>query len=199
MDLVGPKASAALLYPYENLPGDLLRGSNCTIAGWGKTERNGQSPVILSAPIDIISTLTGCTCSKNRVYRKLASRKIQENTQFCAGIVKGTDTCVGDSGGPLFCEVNQQQVLVGLTSFGSPNCGNYAGNEPGVYVNIAHFLKWIKRYVLGKPFLPFLPFFTTFIKIFKSCRQQPVSFNGLYTICTGFFKYMFLTIKFKAQ
>jgi len=53
MNLDGRKASAAILsarHIDQIMPGDLLNTVNCSIAGWGKTERFGQSPVILSVP-----------------------------------------------------------------------------------------------------------------------------------------------------
>jgi len=53
MNLDGIKASAATLsarHIDQIMPGDLLKGAKCSIAGWGKTETFGQSPVVLSVP-----------------------------------------------------------------------------------------------------------------------------------------------------
>ena len=52
---------------------------------------------------------------------------------ICAGDDAGIgDACNGDSGGPLYDRENQ--VLVGLTSYGDPDC---VSESPGVYARIA--------------------------------------------------------------
>jgi secreted trypsin-like serine protease len=68
-------------------------------------------------------------------------------SQFCAGGVRGQDTCNGDSGGPIqtfhhgaSCVYN----IVGLTSYGSPMCGSTAF---GVYTKVSAFLNWIEFHV----------------------------------------------------
>ncbi|XP_002013889.2 serine protease snake [Drosophila persimilis] len=70
--------------------------------------------------------------------------------QFCAGDSSGRmDTCQGDSGGPLLLLQHMghrhQRVpyVVGLTSFG----GACATGEPGIYVRIVHYLRWIEQLV----------------------------------------------------
>lgn len=67
-------------------------------------------------------------------------------TQLCAGGVKGKDSCGGDSGGPLmfpgsYGKFGVRYVQRGLVSFGSKRCG--LGGYPGVYTNIAYYMKWI--------------------------------------------------------
>jgi len=150
MGLDGQKAKAAVLsdrHIDEILPGNMLQSAKCRIVGWGNTDPRTykQSSVVLSAPVDIIPS-GFCTNSTDRTYRKFNSP-----TQFCAGR-KGFDSCVGDSGGPLYCEVNQQWVLFGLTSYGPDKCGNIGGDTPGVYMNVAHLLTFIQQHVTGKSF-----------------------------------------------
>ena len=45
-----------------------------------------------------------------------------------------TDTCKGDSGGPVVANINEQFTLIGLTSFGR-SCGT---NFPGVYADVSY-------------------------------------------------------------
>jgi secreted trypsin-like serine protease len=60
---------------------------------------------------------------------------------FCAGFLEGgVDTCQGDSGGGMVCEVRGRQSVVGLTSWGY-GCGR--PNRPGVYTKVSDYLDWI--------------------------------------------------------
>ena len=52
----------------------------------------------------------------------------------------GVDTCHGDSGGGMICEVRGRQSVLGLTSWGY-GCGRV--NRPGVYTKVANYLEWI--------------------------------------------------------
>jgi len=53
------------------------------------------------------------------------------------------DTCQGDSGGPLmqFTAANRWE-LVGITSYGSPNCT--PPSKPGVYTRVSAYHNFIK-------------------------------------------------------
>lgn len=54
--------------------------------------------------------------------------------------VKGEERksgCHGDSGGPL---VTTNNLLIGVTSFGSPTC---EAGGPQVYTRVSHYQKWI--------------------------------------------------------
>jgi secreted trypsin-like serine protease len=64
-------------------------------------------------------------------------------TQICAGSKNGTDTCNGDSGGPLmfqkvFDDREVRNILVGVVSFGV-SCG--AGR--GIYTDVSSYMDWI--------------------------------------------------------
>ncbi|MFT6307429.1 MAG: secreted trypsin-like serine protease [Halioglobus sp.] len=70
---------------------------------------------------------------------------VTNSTQVCAGFREGgIDTCIGDSGGPLYLIQNGEQVQVGITSFGN-GCG--LPNFYGVYTNISAYKTWISGYV----------------------------------------------------
>ncbi|XP_039476620.1 granzyme A-like isoform X2 [Oreochromis aureus] len=106
-------------------------GSKCMVAGWGLTESNQPSDVLMSANVTVIDRQK---C--NYYYSAITSDMI------CAGSTgkKKVDVCSGDSGGPLLCN----GVLVGATSFGIP-CKSKE-NVPGVYAFISNKqLKWIKK------------------------------------------------------
>lgn len=63
--------------------------------------------------------------------------------QVCAGGVRGRDSCLGDSGGPLMYIDSEKIacVLSGIVSFGSEQCG--APGVPGVYTKVEHYMDWI--------------------------------------------------------
>ena len=60
--------------------------------------------------------------------------------QICAGRGE-TDTCAGDSGGPLLASnPDGSWTVVGITSFGV-GCGNQI--FPGVYTKVSEYMDWI--------------------------------------------------------
>lgn len=69
--------------------------------------------------------------------------------QLCAGGVIGTDSCTGDSGGPLMSALSvnspPRYYLMGVVSFGDSQCGNTT--SPGVYTKITDYLPWILDHI----------------------------------------------------
>uniref|UniRef100_A0A3B3XKF1 Uncharacterized protein n=1 Tax=Poecilia mexicana TaxID=48701 RepID=A0A3B3XKF1_9TELE len=114
---------------------EFTEGRMCWISGWGATEEDGESSVVLrSATIPLISTKT---CNQADVYKGLIS-----SWMICAGYLEGgIDSCQGDSGGPLACEDSSVWKLVGVTSWG---VGCAERNKPGVYTSITKALSWIR-------------------------------------------------------
>lgn len=113
------------------------------IAGWGATGINPQNgsevyPNLLQdASVPLVPL---ARCNSDESYRGGIS-----DTQVCAGFREGgIDSCVGDSGGPLYYIENGEQVQVGITSFGN-GCGE--PNFYGVYTNISSFRTWIGDFI----------------------------------------------------
>ncbi|KAI3356610.1 hypothetical protein L3Q82_017812, partial [Scortum barcoo] len=111
-------------------------GTMCWISGWGATEDEGETSVVLrSATVPLLSTKT---CNQPEVYQGFIS-----SWMICAGYLEGgTDSCQGDSGGPLACEDSSVWKLVGATSWG---IGCAMRNKPGVYTRITQSLSWIRQ------------------------------------------------------
>ncbi|XP_010782231.1 transmembrane protease serine 3-like isoform X1 [Notothenia coriiceps] len=107
----------------------------CWISGWGATEDEGETSVVLrSAMVPLLSTKT---CNQPEVYQGFIS-----SWMLCAGYLEGgTDSCQGDSGGPLACQ-DSVWKLVGATSWG---IGCAMRNKPGVYTSITQSLSWIRQ------------------------------------------------------
>ena len=60
---------------------------------------------------------------------------------------KVADSCNGDSGGGLTANnFNGREVLLGIISFGEPECGR-KGGKPGVYTNVMEHVDWIREQI----------------------------------------------------
>lgn len=114
---------------------DIKPGTICTTAGWGTRRFLGKpsKPLVL-ARIPIVPTNV---CNSTNSYAGNVKEKM-----ICAGrSTGGLDTCQGDGGGPLTCEVSQgKNVLVGISSWGS---GCAYPNRYGVYTEVQKHLQWI--------------------------------------------------------
>jgi secreted trypsin-like serine protease len=107
------------------------------ITGWGSTSPNTGSPLNPVTPSDTLRVasvpiLADSTCGSRNVY----DDRFDPNTMLCAGYLSGgTDTCYGDSGGPLQAPLlGGGYRLVGITSWGF---GCAQKNSPGVYTRVA--------------------------------------------------------------
>uniref|UniRef100_A0A3Q2ZJZ9 Transmembrane serine protease 3 n=1 Tax=Kryptolebias marmoratus TaxID=37003 RepID=A0A3Q2ZJZ9_KRYMA len=113
---------------------EFAEGTICWISGWGATEEDGETSIVLrSAMVPLISTKT---CNQPEVYHGSIT-----SWMICAGYLEGgIDSCQGDSGGPLALEQSSVWKLVGATSWGT---GCAMRNKPGVYTRITQALSWI--------------------------------------------------------
>lgn len=104
--------------------------------GWGATSGSGepagrlrQAPLLRLPPEECVTWWVGVGGSR-----------------LCAGGPESlTATCSGDSGGPLLVFRDGRPLLLGITSFGSAECGE----APGVYGLVPTHLSWIET-VIGK-------------------------------------------------
>jgi trypsin len=100
-------------------------GAQATIIGWGKTETGSQSPTSLREAQAPMVSDGSCAFAWPSDFSSAS--------MVCAG-GQSTDTCGGDSGGPLMVPRDGGFVLVGATSWGSSTCGQ-AGRF-GVYARV---------------------------------------------------------------
>lgn len=98
--------------------------TSATIAGYGMTlPTDGPTGVLHKGTVQMKSNTT-CSTAYGAAY--------DANRMICAGNeTTGTDTCHGDSGGPIF--VNGKQV--GITDWGQDPCAS----TPGVYERISYY------------------------------------------------------------
>ncbi|XP_076175062.1 uncharacterized protein LOC143150566 isoform X2 [Ptiloglossa arizonensis] len=122
--------------PAENA--EYPAGLNCTISGFGSIE-TGKSTHSKDLRYGWVPLLDQSVCRAEHIYGEGAI----SDGMVCAGYLdEGTDTCDGDSGGPLACYHNGAFTLYGITSWGK-HCGK--ANKPGVYVRVSHYRRWINQ------------------------------------------------------
>lgn len=99
---------------------DQLVGKLGTVTGTGLTSTDPQqSPVTLQEVEAPITSNASC----NSRYAQLAGIRPIEPNMMCAGfLTDGRGSCSGDSGSPLFVDIDGQRVVSGVVSFGFGQC-----------------------------------------------------------------------------
>ncbi|KAJ2359384.1 hypothetical protein GGF43_000002 [Coemansia sp. RSA 2618] len=92
-------------------------GTKVTALGWGYTEPNGSQASKQLKKGDMT------TLSKEKCGAIDTKFNGNDGPRICVAADTGTDTCPGDSGGPLIRQVGGKNVLVGITSFGTAGAG----------------------------------------------------------------------------
>jgi secreted trypsin-like serine protease len=126
-----------------------------TVMGWGLTEARKPSDVLLYTTS---SAVPHATC-EGKYQEKLSDFELQES-QLCAVGHDGkdgkkiTDSCNGDSGGPLAARLEGKWYLAGLTSFGGSACNS---TIPNIFSRIASFYAWIAKTMQAQPIIESFP------------------------------------------
>ncbi|XP_012254493.2 CLIP domain-containing serine protease 14D-like [Athalia rosae] len=112
--------------------------SRMIVTGWGATESGPRSQTLRKVTLPIIP-YEDCAS----LY-KLRNIKIWYK-QICAGGSNRSDSCSGDSGGPLqtlgMYNGQPRNILYGIVSFGPRDCG--LDGVPGVYTKVEYYMDWI--------------------------------------------------------
>jgi len=118
-------------------------GTWCSVSGWGMQKAGTQGSVSKTLKVASIPLISSESCNAEEVYGNEINSVTFPDGMMCAGFLEGgTDSCSGDSGGPLSCNVDGQFQLLGVVSWGE---GCAVKNKPGVYTKVFHYLKWIKE------------------------------------------------------
>ncbi|XP_058065067.1 uncharacterized protein LOC131214755, partial [Anopheles bellator] len=130
----------ACLWREPSLPPERMDAIGFGSTGFGE----GRSPTLMRAEVDKIEL---SSCAERIVTSRRQMPDGFRDDQFCA-VGDDTDTCEGDSGGPI--GVKRLTVgglvvplVVGIVSFGTP-C---TAGSTGVYTKISSYIDWIEQEV----------------------------------------------------
>uniref|UniRef100_A0ABI7WL39 Peptidase S1 domain-containing protein n=1 Tax=Felis catus TaxID=9685 RepID=A0ABI7WL39_FELCA len=119
--------------------------TRCWIAGWGSIRDGVPLPHPQTLQKLEVPIIDSEVCS--RLYWRGAGQGAITEDMLCAGYLEGRrDACLGDSGGPLMCQVEGTWLLAGIISWGE---GCAERNRPGVYISLAAHRSWVMRIVQG--------------------------------------------------
>ncbi len=110
------------------------------LVGWGENENHMMTKTLMQAQVPLYSAVD---CGVK--FQSMKNAIVSNATNLCTldGCQGG---CTGDSGGGLFCSLDEQTWSVaGIVSYGLLNCSQ---TMPTVYTNVAAFKDWIEQ-VLG--------------------------------------------------
>ncbi|XP_035660492.1 chymotrypsinogen A-like isoform X1 [Branchiostoma floridae] len=119
---------------------DYPDGTMCWSTGWGYTAVNAYStgPIADELQQADLPLLSDSECSSHfRDHYK------PENMICAGGEGPGEDgVCLGDTGGPLVCEIDGLYHVVGVSSFVTNACST---STPSVFARVSAFSRWIDR------------------------------------------------------
>ncbi len=146
-------------------------GTVATLVGYGLT----ASPGAPSGSTGIEFELT------NRISILCSSKSINSDINLlCFAQADNKGTCSGDSGGPAFAIINGKQTLVGVTSFGDPQCASY-GADTRIDIEQQFLVQHVPALIgcLGDQDCP-----AHRVCFAHSCIAQPFGPTGIGTVCS---------------
>ena len=134
-------AASANPIPLNRLANNPLasEGTLAWITGWGSRAFDAGTPSDFPAELHEAQVPIVSVSSCQETYASNGLNIL--DSHLCAGFPEGgVDTCVADSGGPIFLSDGEGGFLqLGITSAGE-GC---AGAFPGVYTRISSYIEWI--------------------------------------------------------
>jgi V8-like Glu-specific endopeptidase len=117
------------ILPEADFDASLSPGSEITISGYGRR----------------VVDEYGVSTEDGLLYVGTATFQRRSATEFLAGGEEGdeSDTCPGDSGGPVYMERDGETFLVGATSRGRDDFSSYDCGKGGVYTIVPAYQGWI--------------------------------------------------------
>lgn len=119
--------------------GDVQPESLCASAGWGFTPNLHHT----SAPLrsQVVPIVSRQKCNRFSSYGGLVKEGM-----ICAGFEKGgEDSCYGDGGSPLMCQISQGKWVVGGVNSWGQGCG--LPGKYSVYTFTEKYRDWINRHL----------------------------------------------------
>lgn len=126
-------------------PGTQISSNKCFVTGWGQNNDMNQNQHSRILKKMRLSTVDKQECENDLKKTKLGKKFSLHKSFMCAGGKTHEDACYGDGGGPLVCQIpeeNNRYQQVGIVSWGL-GCG--VKGVPGVYTDVAQLRYWIDR------------------------------------------------------
>nr|ABR88238.1 chymotrypsin-like protease C8 [Heliothis virescens] len=113
-------------------------GASAIASGFGLTSSGGYISANQFLSHVSLNVMANSACS-------IAFPFIVQPSNICTSGIGGVGTCNGDSGGPLVTNQNGQNVLIGITSFGSAfGC---QVNLPSVFARVTSFVSFLQQHI----------------------------------------------------
>ncbi|XP_004420028.2 PREDICTED: putative serine protease 46 [Ceratotherium simum simum] len=120
-------------------------GTMCWVIGWGLTDTQVTPKPSYSLQEVAVKIINNNICNQRYQFLFLkGQKKFIGSDMLCAYSEWGMDSCQGNSGGSLVCQVNKTWIQMGVVSW-SYSCGRR--HYPGLYTSTSHFTQWIKRQI----------------------------------------------------
>lgn len=114
-------------------------GMQARVVGWGSAGSPSSNNRITPNRMcrDDVPVISNEVCNRDTSHKD----RITKN-HMCAGLLvkQPTDSCLGDSGGPLMIPNNGRYTVIGITSHGYTNRRAYS---PIVYTRLGNYADWI--------------------------------------------------------
>jgi len=131
-----------------NVNKEYRRQEGCITSGWGNLgyKFDFQGLEIIPIEASTLQKASGKIWTREAAQAAWVPDRLSDALLGFGRLPNMTD-CHGDSGGPLVCkEENGAYSLVGVVSFGDPDCGTVDGlTRPTMFTEVAAFNDWLHK------------------------------------------------------
>ena len=157
----------------QNLDIESHKGARCWNPGWGSNTINGEwASNLETIGVNLLDKLTcqmrsfWSTLYENEICAVSAPTEITSVNGYGYHVVSGgKETCAGDEGSPLLCDINGGINLVGVNSRGYGECG--AEGYPAIHLSINSITDWVDDVIMNQSGI----IWTEWSKCDTECKQ----------------------------
>eukprot|EP01023_Acetabularia_acetabulum_P027457 TRINITY_DN26009_c0_g1_i12.p1 TRINITY_DN26009_c0_g1~~TRINITY_DN26009_c0_g1_i12.p1 ORF type:complete len:534 (-),score=57.30 TRINITY_DN26009_c0_g1_i12:2516-4117(-) len=126
---------------------DKIQDSVLTALGWGSIWYGDDELAIRHLRQTNLFYIDANKCNSFLRKSSYSRQSMDSEFEFCCHN-ESSDTCDGDSGGPIILADQdgnpEKDVLIGISSWGLGQCGVFETQQPGVYTNVSQYEQWIR-------------------------------------------------------
>lgn len=126
-------------------PKYLFDNERCLVTGWGKNRKGRRGKYQTKLKKIELPIVPNKQCQKQFRKTVLGNYFRLDKSFICAGGEFGKDTCQGDGGSPLVCQIPNATNFYYQSGIVSWGIGCKQSNIPGAYVNVARYRDWIDK------------------------------------------------------